>query len=250
MIEILLSSLAIMLASLVGVVSVWKWANNHIERNLHFLISFSAGVFLVLIYGLTGEAIEHATSLGSGVFWIFLGALLVWTITKLLPTIHVHPDETEHHHDIDARRILISDAIHNIGDGILLAASFAVAPIFGVTAAISIFIHELLQEVSEFFILRDAGLSVKRALALNFLASSTILVGAIGGYLALDAFEAIEAPILGISAGAFLIVVLHDLIPHSIRDARTPLHYAKHLGWFLVGATLMLLVSTLAPHLQ
>jgi zinc and cadmium transporter len=249
MIEILLASLAVMTASLVGVVSIWKWAGATIERNLHFLISFSAGVFIIIIFGLSQEALEHAPDLSSGLFWIFFGALFIWVLSKLLPAIHTHPDEHGHHHQsIDVRRVLMSDGVHNIGDGILLAASFAVSPILGITAAASIFVHELLQEISEFFILRDAGLSVGRALMINFAVSSTILIGAIGGFFLLDVFEMIEAPLLGIAAGAFLVVVLHDLIPHSVRDVRKPIHFMMHLGWFLLGAVLMFGVSTLAPH--
>jgi len=250
MIEILLSSFAIMLASLVGVFSLWKSVGMAIERNLHLLISFSAGVFIVIIYGLAQEAIEHSSSLGNGLFWIFFGALLLWVVSKLLPTIHTHREAEADigHKPIEVRRLLISDGIHNIGDGILLAASFAAAPILGLTAAISIFVHELLQETSEFFVLREAGLSTKRALTINFAVSATILIGSMGGFFLLDVFEILEAPLLGIAAGAFLVVVLHDLIPHSVRDVRKPIHYVKHLGWFLVGAVFMFGVSTLVPH--
>lgn len=238
-----------MFASLVGVFFISDGAGKFLERNMGFLVSFSAGVFLIIAYGLSTETLEHAPSLARGVLYIFLGALGIWTLFKLLPGLHDHPEHGHtHSHPIDPRRVLISDAFHNIGDGILLAASFAVSSALGFAAVVSVFMHELLQETSEFFVLRAAGYPVGRALGWNFLVSGTILVGALGGYFFLDAFESLEPILLGLSAGAFLVVVLSDLIPHSVRDARSSSHYAAHIAWFVLGTMLMFLLTTLLGH--
>ncbi len=249
MFELLIACALIMAASLVGVFSVWGRAGALVERNLDFLTSFSAGVFLIVAYHLAEETIEHAGTLREGLVWILAGALLVWVIFKLLPSAHHHAHGHEHEgHVIDPRRLLISDGLHNIGDGIVLAASFAASSVLGVTAAFSIFVHELVQEVSEFFVLREGGYSTKKALSLNILVSSTILIGALGAYFLLDLFELIEAPLLGISAGAFLIVVLGDLIPHSLKIQSSRLHMLLHLLWFVMGTLLMFGVSALGSH--
>lgn len=249
MVPIILASLFAMTASLVGVVAVWRRAGRAIERNTDFLISFSAGVFLVIAYNLASESVEYASTLRSGLLWIFLGALGIWVLFKLLPILHTHQDD-EHGeaHVIDVRRMLLGDGLHNIGDGILLAASFAVSTSLGIAAAISVFVHELIQEISEFFVLRGAGYTARQALTLNFIISSTVLIGSVGGFFLLDSFEVLEGPFLGLAAGAFLVVVLHDLIPHSVRNSTGRLHYAKHLVWFAIGIALMLGVSTFVGH--
>ena len=70
---------------------------------------------------------------------------------------------THHHHDHccghvhKPQKILIGDGIHNIADGLVLAASFAVSPLAGAGVFFSILIHEFLQESSEFFVLKAAG---------------------------------------------------------------------------------------------
>jgi len=249
MVEILIACALIMFASLVGVLTVWGKAGRVVERNLDFLTSFAAGVFLIVAYHLAEETLEHATSLGAGLIWILGGALALWIIFKLLPNLHRHAHGHEHQgHTIDPRRLLISDGIHNIGDGIVLAASFAASATLGVAAALSIFFHELVQEISEFFVLREGGYSVRRALSFNFLVSSTILIGAFGAYFLLDLFELIEVPLLGFSAGAFLVVVLGDLIPHSIKASHERSHIFRHLLWFGLGALLMFGVSSLGGH--
>lgn len=249
MVEILLASGVIMLASLVGKVTTWRWSGTTLERNLDYLASFSAGVFLVVAYHLAGETLEHSPNAGQGLAWILGGALLVWLLFKLLPSLHEHTHAHEHEsHTIDARRLLFSDGLHNVGDGIVLAAAFTTNIALGLAATVSILVHELVQEISEFFILREAGYSVRQALTLNFLVSTTILVGAFGAYFLLDLFELIEAPLLGLSAGAFLVVVLGDLIPHSIKASHDRSHILRHLAWFLIGLLLMAGVSAFAGH--
>ena len=249
--SIIFYSFIVMLASLVGVFSVWKKAGEAIERNLHFLVSFSAGVFFIIAFELAKETFENSSSFGAGFLWVFAGALGIIAFFKFLPFFHHHHDESAEktaHSIIDGRRILFSDALHNIGDGILLTASFGVDFKLGVITVVSVFIHELVQEISEFFILRRAGYSVKKALAVNFLFSATILIGAIGSFFLLETFESFEAPLLGIAAGSFLVVVGHDLIPHSIKNPTFKLDYKKHLVWFVVGLILMLVADSLLAH--
>ncbi len=252
MLEILIASFVIMLVSFSGKLVVWRNVGPLVERNLHFLVSFSAGVLLAVTYGLTTEIVEHAGSLAAGVPWIVLGALVVLIAFRYLPQFHHHHDSqhSHAHSKIDARRILLSDGIHNIGDGVVIVAAFAVSPFLGLVSTASIVVHEMLQEISEFFVLRQAGLSTRTALFYNFLASSTILIGAIGGFFLLERFEMLEIPLLGLAAGSYLIVVFHDLLPHSIESIAERSHYLKHAVLFLLGLGLMFALVTFVPHAE
>ena len=93
MFEILAASLLVMLASLSGKLVTWRQAGPFIERNLHFFVSFAAGVLLAVIYQLSSEIIEHAGSLILGLPWIIAGALIVFVAFRYLPDFH-------HHHDV------------------------------------------------------------------------------------------------------------------------------------------------------
>ena len=253
MLEVLTASFLIMLASLSGKLITWRQAGPLIERNLHFFVSFAAGVLLVTTYSLSQEIIEHAGSIMLGFPWIAAGAVLVLVGFRYLPNFHHHHDvqgEEHAHSRIDANRILLSDGIHNIGDGVVIVAAFAASSLLGVVSTVSILVHEMLQEISEFFVLRQAGLSVRSALTYNFLVSSTILIGSIGGYFLLEQFEAFEVPLLGLAAGSYLIVVFHDLIPHSLGSARERGHYGKHILFFAVGIVVMSLFVAFLPHAE
>jgi zinc transporter ZupT len=137
------------------------------------------------------------------------------------------------------RRILFSDGLHNIGDGLLLVAAFQVSTAAGISAGVAVFVHEIVQEVSEFFVLRSSGLSVTKALLYNFAVSATILIGVSAGLLAVASIPAIRVPLLGVAGGSFLVVVGHDLIPHSTRQAQSKEDTLVHVGWFLCGVIMM-----------
>lgn len=240
-----------MVASLAGVTLLWKGAGEFVEKNLKFLVSLSAGVFVVVAYQMVLETLEHSTGKWQGIPWIIVGAVGAYVIFKFLPSFHHHHDvqgENQPHSRLDVRRIIVGDGIHNVADGILIASSFALSPILGVITTASIFFHEVVQEASEFFVMKQAGYSTKKALTVNFAVSSTILIGSLGAFLLLEQFEMLEVPLLGISAGVFLLVVLFDLIPHSVRHSRKRIHHIIHLACFVVGIGLMASVLALSPH--
>jgi zinc and cadmium transporter len=250
--EIFIASLVVMAAALGAAVAFIKVVGKAVERHLSILISFAAGLFLFVSFELGREAIDHAPSIGNGFLWIVLGIVGIWLLFKFLPHSHEHDvvdgEVGEKPRRIDVRKILVGNGIHNVGDGVLLAAAFSVDIYLGIITTLSVFIHELVQETSIFFILRKAGYKIGTAILINLSVSGTILIGSIGGALLLNFFTALEAPLLGISAGAFLVVVLQDLIPHSVHELRRSGRVLSHILAFVLGLLLMFSLSIAAPH--
>lgn len=243
MYEILIASIIIMLASLSGVVFLWKFFGNFLEKNIHYITSFSAGVFLIVSLNLAHETFKLSTKITEGFLWILVGVLILIGIFKLVPLFHHHhnKDQDRHKHTgLDARKILFSDSIHNLGDGILLTASFGVSVELGIVTTFGIFVHEFIQEISEFFVLKESGYSSEKALILNFLTAGTILLGATGSFYATEYFHFLELPLLGIAAGSFLVVVFNDLIPNSVHYSSHSKKHTEHVMAFLVGVFLIL----------
>tara|TARA_B100000745_G_scaffold146098_1_gene95575 strand:+ start:5958 stop:6779 length:822 start_codon:yes stop_codon:yes gene_type:complete len=236
--------LLIIVAVLIGKIAAWKIVGTMMERNIDYLVSFAAGVFLVLVIFLSQEVITESTTPLFGFGWIIMGLLLVWFTTSLIPEghYHYHADEKPFPKKIDIRKMLAAVSIHNAGDGVLLAIALAASPILGFVTAVSIFIHKLAQEISEFFILRNVGYGTQKAFAINLATSSTILIGAFVGYFLFDQFAIIEIPILGFATGALLSLLMQDLIPHSFRHAREKRCAPKHIIIALLGVGLMLAV--------
>ena len=211
--ETLVAAAVVMLASLSGIIFIQKTAQNFLETKLSYLISFSAGVFLITALGLGLEVFELSSNIFVGALLIGAGYVLAWGIHALLPETHHHHDPLcTHKHGLAAKKLIIGDSIHNIADGVILVVAFSASPALGIAATVSVVIHEALQEVSEFFVLRQAGYSISKALGINFAVSGTILVGVFLGYFALATSE-LEVLLLALSAGFFIHVVLHDLLP-------------------------------------
>jgi zinc and cadmium transporter len=241
-------ALIISLASFAGLVFVAKTSRGWMLRNIKFLITFSAGVLFMTALQIAGESFE-LLSKGTAIWSILGGFALLWIVQAIIPEVH-------HHHDeacpdcIPAKssiKTLIGDAIHNIGDGILLVPAFTISMELGIATAISIFVHEFIQEISEFFVLRGAGFSTKKALRTNFLSSLTIFIGVAIGIFLVSSLK-IQGILLGISAGAFLQIVVHDLFPFAAVKKVQSLSAWKHLGLFMGGIVIIALLGTIIPH--
>jgi zinc and cadmium transporter len=245
----LLAAFAVMLVSLTGAVFASQALSQWTRSNLTYLATFSGGVFLMVVYHLLAETIHESTSIALAAGAVLFGATLLEALHHLLPAEH-HHHNVEHAHahtPVDGRRVLLSDALHNVGDGVLLVAAFATSWAIGLAATIGILIHELVQEISEFFVLREAGYSTSRALSRNFLTSSTILIGvALATFLS----SADEIAVLfgGLAAGGFLAVLLRDLMPHAIESIKTRGGSGKHATALALGIVLMLGVQTYFGH--
>jgi len=248
LISLIISCLAVMTASLFGVFTVWRRIGDVIEKNLSLLVSFSSGVFLIVTLILFSEAVKHSgviLSLAS----LMTGILVVTFLFKEVPEFHHHhsdEDCKEEKHDTGStKRILWGDALHNIGDGILLGTAFTTSLTLGWVTTLSVLVHELVQEMSEFFVLRHSGYSIKKSLYLNFAVSASILVGALMSFLLLDVADVLEGPMLALASGSFLVVVFHDLIPHSIKTSKSEGRKFRHLVLFALGMILMLALKLL-----
>lgn len=243
-----IAALAVMLISLAGVVFSVGSLGGWMRRYTTYLATFSAGVFIVVAYHLASESVREGGWI-LAVVSVLIGAALMEGIHFIFPTKHHHHD-TGHEHShtpIEGRSVLFSDALHNIGDGILLVGAFAANWYIGIFATIGVLLHETVQEISEYFVLREAGYSNKSALTRNFAVSSTILIGF---FLAgtLSSVEWILALLSGIAAGGFLSVILHDLLPHAIASAKTHGGAYIHIVAGIVGIGLMFGVQTILPH--
>jgi hypothetical protein len=77
------------------------------------------------------------------------------------------------------RGSMAGDALHNVIDGMLIAAAFINDASLGVLTGAAIALHELPRELGTFAILVRSGMSVSRALAFNALTAAGALAGSL-----------------------------------------------------------------------
>ncbi len=256
-IEVFTAGFAIMLVSLSGVLFMWHGLKDIMQRNLKFLVTFAMGVFSATLYLMLIETMHLNAKLGTVAIAAAAGALVLEVLQRLIPEAHHHhgSDEAEcceYDHGqqvskINPNRILLGDAAHNIGDGIMLVPAYMLSFHVGLSVTVGIILHEIVQEISEFFILKEAGYSTKRALLSNFAVSSTIFIG-IGISLLVANATDYSHLLIAFAAGALLYIIIRDLLPHTIERIRHEGKAVQHITILIIGATVMLLTAHILPH--
>jgi zinc and cadmium transporter len=218
---------------------------------LPHLVSFATGTLLGAAFlGLIPHAIEGA---GAGAthkvgLALLAGILLFFVLEKFVLWRHCHDDPCEMHSPghgardaASANLILAGDTLHNLLDGVLVAAAFMTNPHLGIVTALAVFAHEIPQEVGDLAILLQGGYSRARALVLNLVSSLTSVVGGVVAYFALGAVLEALPYALAFAAASFIYVAVADLIPglHRRVDFRAGLEQLLFiaLGVGLVYAT-------------
>lgn len=233
---------SVILVSAISIVGILLFLiqKQRFQDSLLPIVSFSTGALLGNVFLHLLPEITQAGGLSSP-FIILLGLLLSFLLEKIICWHHCHMGHCEHGCRPAGPLNLLGDAVHNLLDGIAIAASFLVSVPLGFSTTLAVMLHEIPQEVGDFAILLHSGFSPKKALLLNLLSALAALVGALFGI----AFTA-TTPILGtvllpLVAGNFLYVALADLIPELHREVQ-PRRAALQLLWMILGIGLMTLL--------
>ena len=123
------------------------------------------------------------------------------------------PDLDQARQAASGNLILIGDGIHNMVDGVLIAAAFLTDVHLGVVTSIAVIAHEIPQELGDFAILLHSGFSRGKALAYNMLTSLTTVIGGVVAYFSLSLANAVVPYVLAIAASSFIYIAVADLIP-------------------------------------
>jgi len=237
LVQSLMATVLVSTISLVGVFFV-RWSS----RVEEIMLGFAAGVLLATAFlDLLPEAVTTNPT-DPHLFTAALAAMvLFFVLERLVHAFHLHE---ESHASASSYLILIGDGLHNMIDGIVIAASFLVSPELGLTTTIAVAAHEIPQEIADYAIL-VRRFSRPRALLLNLVSGLTAVVGAVMCW----GFRELIEPHLGwaltATAGMFIYIAASDLIPE--------LHHVRRRGsWtyvppFLAGIGLIAIMVAAIP---
>jgi len=134
--------------------------------------------------------------------------------------------------------VLIGDFFHNLCDGIFIGAAFkGCGKGFGWSVTLSTVLHELPQELADYFILTSPGamLGPVLALVLNFVSGMSVLLGGII-VLASDPDDSDVGMLLAFGAGVYLHIGAVECMPK--------IYEAKLSAWLRAACVLAFIVGT------
>jgi len=236
------------------------------------LVSFAVGALLGAVFL---ELLPHALETGENMtvmVTMLAGLLAFFLLEKLVLWRHSHghgdADEDALEHDralaADARlhahgngsagdhgrsglMILIGNSVHNLCDGIVIAASFLADTRLGVAATLAIVSHAIPQQVGDFAVLLHSGYARSRAFAFNLATGAATLAGGLAGYFALAHMERVLPTVLAIAAASLLYVAVADLIP-SLHRRPEPVETMKQLALIGLGIGVIAVAHVALGH--
>ena len=226
-------------------------------RLVRSLVSLSTGILLgTALLQVLPEAFESQVE-PHALFATLLGGLMFFFLlekAELYRHGHHHEGDDphhDHHHGFDAEQagrggwsVLLGDSIHNFCDGIIIAAAFLTDTRLGVATAAAIVAHEIPQEVGDFIVLINAGLSRTRALFYNALSGLAAVVGGVLGYFIVGPWKSLFPFLLVVAASSFVYVAVADLLPQMQR--RLPWRdTVSQLAWLAGGLSMVMFAMRL-----
>lgn len=235
------SIFSVVIVSLISLIGVFTLAfkKEEIQKVILFFVSFAVGaLFGDALIHLIPEAFEKIESKLTVSILILLGIIIFFALEKFIHWRHCHDVSCENHWHPMVTMNIIGDMIHNLIDGMIIAGSFSISVPLGIATTIAVVLHEIPQEVGDFGIMIHGGLSVKKALALNFLSATTAILGAIIALVLGSHVTNFSAFLLPVTAGGFLYIAGSDLIPELKHETKIAASIGQLLA-IVLGITVM-----------
>ena len=240
------------------------------KTNTDFLLSFAAGALLCTAFThLLPEAVESGAAAHTLFSTLFFALLAFFMLDKAelyhhghehhappaLHSTHSHAHAHAHEHGHahththtgGGLSLLLGDAVHCLGDGMLIAAACLSSPALGLLVALAVFAHEVPHHMGDLVVLQGRR-NLRAALFKLLSAGSATLIGGLLGYLFFSQMAGWMPYLLMVAAGSFIYVALADLIPQLQRHWGARDTLLQLLGLALGAGLVLAATHVVAEH--
>jgi zinc and cadmium transporter len=235
------SILSVVVVSLISLIGVFTFSINinKLKKIVLFFVSFASGALLgdAFIH-LLPETVAHNGFVINISLYVLSGILVFFIVEKFIHWRHCHIPTTKMHPHPFAYVNLVGDGVHNLIDGMIIAASFVIDINVGIATTLAVILHEIPQEIGDFSILIHGGFKRKKALMLNLVTALTAVVGALIVLVVGENILNINNIIVPFAAGGFIYLACSDLIPELHKEEK-PLKSVAQLIFFVLGIAVM-----------
>ncbi|MFH1326631.1 MAG: ZIP family metal transporter [archaeon] len=191
------------------------------HKFMYVMLAFAAGIMLSIAFlELIPESIAFS-SVWIAVFGVFVGALFMYGIDKLIP--HIHPELCGQEQGGKLKRtatyLIFGIFLHNIPEGIAIAIGTASDVNLSLVIALALAVHNIPEGIctsAPYF--KTTGKRLKSFL----ISSSTVIPILIGFFIAYFLFQSISGNvfgfIIGATAGLMIYITADELIPTSCSE--------------------------------
>lgn len=255
-------------ATTLGALGVLLTKKKLSEKSNNAILGFASGIMIAAaFFGLLNPAIAQSSSYGNFAFapivvGFILGCLLLFSLDRIVPHIHVASGERRHEEGVKTKSVskstkfFLAVTLHNIPEGI--AVGFACGLIFqnmnnGVSGAeltplmfstIGLAIGIGIQNIPEGFavtipLVQEEGFSKKKAFLFGALSGIVEPIFAIIAIFLSQSIDWLMPWLLSFAAGAMVYAVIEDLMPDFQKSEDS--HYG--IWAFMIGFTIMMVLE-------
>ena len=242
------------------------------KTSTDFLLSFAAGALLCTAFThLLPEAVESGAAAHTLFTTLFFALLAFFMLDKAELYHHGHEHHADpqiahaakaehshahahehlhtqgHQHQGGGLSLLLGDAVHCLGDGMLIAAACLSSPALGLLVALAVFAHEVPHHMGDLVVLQGRR-NLRPALFKLLSAGGATLIGGLLGYLFFSQMAGWMPYLLMVAAGSFIYVALADLIPQLQRHWGARDTLLQLLGLALGAGLVLAATHMVAEH--
>ena len=215
---------------------------------LYNMLAFAAGVMLAVSFlELIPESIA-ISSVWLACLGILVGSLAMYGVDRLIP--HIHPEMCEQEHGCNIRRtatfLLLGIFIHNLPEGMAVAAGSVSGFQLSLVIAIAIAVHDIPEGICTS---APYYYCTRRRLKSFLVSSSTAIPTIIGFFLAYFLFQNIPGYLIGIitaaTAGFMVYISADELIPVSCRKDEGFSH--STIFSLIAGIIFVIILGSMVP---
>lgn len=240
---VVVSSLVAGLATCLGCVFVMLLGNPR-ERTVSIMFGLAAGIMLaVVVLDLIPSSLEQG-SFRQTATGFSLGIILMLILDLILSQVFSPQKANNPNKQFYFLKmgylVAIGIALHDIPEGVAIAAGYSAQQHLGLVIALAIGLHNIPEGMATATPLKMGGVTPLKILALNIIVSFFTPVGAIIGLVLVNISPHLIALLLAVAAGAMTFIVKNELLPESRRRHPNYSTFGGIIGFmFILGLSVV-----------
>lgn len=214
------------------------------DKTVSLLFGLAAGIMLaVVVLDLLPSALEEGTFRQTAIGFS-LGIIIMLSLDLVLsqffsPTKR-HSNQEKTYFQKMGYLIAAGIALHDLPEGIAIAAGFSTQQNLGLVIALAIGLHNIPEGMATATPLRISGVKPMKIFLLNIIVSFFTPAGSLIGLFLLNISPDVVALLLALAAGAMTFIVKNELLPASRRRHPNYSTFGAIIGFmFILGLSLI-----------